>query len=881
MSTFNLGLPTDIPWKRKCFKEDMMDTVLCDDDRPHPWRHSITVYEYEPAAEYQPYPDDCTISYLKVVTSITPWAPKISAGVQDQLIGKGGLSAYLDQLGRQMPVYGALLQVSVGPSEAEQGTLPLKDYPYIMDCEPKKRELYEMATSTGEVLTGSKGQVSIGKSATSAHSTEHFDVDGGWNFNIGVPINNGSASLGFGRQGQWGDVKSTRQENANLQSTDKSTERREVQSHTTQIAQMYNLFQAFHLGTNRAVFLLEPRPHVVNSESVFINGVRRLEGIQEVFLVVARPNTVSDVCVNVNLETAHINFVDTVDYDAVRKTAQLVRYKGYTETVTFDVPSDWEVDVEKGDSGVEIAWTEGLKNEYRTNVTRVGPRIEVEFASLSEFFIEGLGGGARKYMPISVYLHLKRETGEEAKHLFLVARELCCCDTAPSLPDDHWISYEHDLRELHGKIPVLSGVATNETLHQGRKIAQSIREAMMVGGGSERRYNRGEISYDQSDAFFSRLTNTLQRNALSDKLNESVDNSDIISPTFRDKLGTNYQGSSISTVLDVDAMTLARKINTDRAEVLGAKLEMLQGAKPLDPVAPSLQPLRNVISLQVASTALNPDIPNVLASVSSLGALVSIDVEDKPDTIDVVFSGAPDSGTVDDQTIQVLRDGTPLSAQVTLVGTTRARLTLFEPLQAGSLYSVVVRGDAPAVTFDGRRLDGNPLSLPSGDGLEGGNFELPMLVKRRTEIFDTALPTLLKVVGARVRSLQPNPNQPRILAELSDPALPLNVSSAEVPDIVEIDFNAHPDTGTLDASTFQVLDGGVPISGQVVQLSTTKVRFIASTALQPATNYTVTVRGTTAPTVMYQGNRLDGEPVGLPSGNGTEGGDFSFTLSVI
>ena len=860
MSTFNLGLPTDIPWKRKCFKEDMMDTTICDDDRPHPWRHSITVYEYEPEAEYQPYPDDCTVSYLKVVTSITPWAPKISAAVKDQLIGKGELTAYLDQLGQQLPVYGGLLQVSVGPPAAQQGVLPLEDYPYIMDCEPKKRQMYEMVTNTGEVLTGSRGQVTVGKSATTAHSTEHFDVDGGWNFNIGIP---GVGEIGGGNKGQFGEVKSNKQENTNLLSTDKSTERREVQSHTTQLAQMYNLFQAFHVGTNRAVFLLEPRPHVVNSESVFINGVRRLEGIQEVFLVVVRPNTVTDICVNVCLETAHISFVNVAEYDTISNTAIVRPVKDFTKTVNFDIPDGWELDDSQGSNGVEVIWQYEIEKDFRTNITIPSSKKHVQVELISTSNSTGSSGGGLPGRPvlydIPVHVHLKRETGEQARHLFLVARDLCCCDTVPAMPEDHWISYEHDLREIHGEIPVLNGIASNDTLRQSRQIAQSIREAMIAGGSSERRYNQSEITYDQSDAFYAQLAEVAQSEQLTDKLSVTVKGSEILTPDFRDKLSTIYAESSLHAVLDVDAMTLARRLNVDRAEVLGMKQEILGAVKPADPPALSLQPLRNVISVQIASTSTNPDIPHVLAVASNLNDLISVDIEDKPDVIDVVFSGIPDVGTVTDQTFVVMRDGVTLDAQVEMVEPAKARLTLFEQLQAGSLYTVVVRGETPAVTFEGRRLDGNPLSLPSGNGIEGGNFELPMLVKQRTETVNLVAPTLLKVAGARIRSTQPDPNQPRILAELSDPTQTLNVSSGETPDIVEIDFNAHPDNGSLDSSTFQVLDSGTPISGQVVQLSATKARFIATSPLQASTTYTVTLRGTTAPMITYQGNRLDGE----------------------
>jgi hypothetical protein len=66
-------------------------------------------------------------------------------------------------------------------------------------------------------------------------------------------------------------------------------EQRETYSHTTQLTQMYHQLDSYHLGTNRAMFFMLPRPHVVQSELTFVNGPRLLEGIQEVFLIVMRP----------------------------------------------------------------------------------------------------------------------------------------------------------------------------------------------------------------------------------------------------------------------------------------------------------------------------------------------------------------------------------------------------------------------------------------------------------------------------------------------------------------------------------------------------------------------------------------------------------------
>jgi hypothetical protein len=64
--------------------------------------------------------------------------------------------------------------------------------------------------------------------------------------------------------------------------------------------------QCYHLGTNRAVFFMQPRPHIQNARFTFIRGLRALEGVQEFFLIVNRPAEVARLCVEVALETAHL-----------------------------------------------------------------------------------------------------------------------------------------------------------------------------------------------------------------------------------------------------------------------------------------------------------------------------------------------------------------------------------------------------------------------------------------------------------------------------------------------------------------------------------------------------------------------------------------------
>jgi hypothetical protein len=44
-----------------------------------------------------------------------------------------------------------------------------------------------------------------------------------------------------------------------VQTTDESRKKRETESHSTQSSQMYHLLDSYNLGTNRAIFFVQPR----------------------------------------------------------------------------------------------------------------------------------------------------------------------------------------------------------------------------------------------------------------------------------------------------------------------------------------------------------------------------------------------------------------------------------------------------------------------------------------------------------------------------------------------------------------------------------------------------------------------------------------------
>jgi hypothetical protein len=78
---------------------------------------------------------------------------------------------------------------------------------------------------------------------------------------------------------------------------------------------MYHLLDSYHQGMNRAVFFIQPRPHVLEEPTGFVRGPRPIEGIQEFFLVVAKPKETPEYCVSPRLDTSHLTETDDLAYE--------------------------------------------------------------------------------------------------------------------------------------------------------------------------------------------------------------------------------------------------------------------------------------------------------------------------------------------------------------------------------------------------------------------------------------------------------------------------------------------------------------------------------------------------------------------------------------
>ncbi|WIX85767.1 hypothetical protein [Amycolatopsis sp. DG1A-15b] len=380
MSNFKLNLPTDIPWERICVTEDMLDAKVCDDVRPAKWHTSLAVFRYVPPDEYQEYPNQ-RVTYLKVTATITGYQP-INQEIQGEIdwddVNVSTIPGLKDLLNAYHPCHGAILQVTVGPHTGTD--LPLGSYPYIMDFEPKKRELYEMATDTQEKQSRSIESLNITKSSGNTQSLEVLDIDtGGGGF--------GAQAAGYGvsvsnPNGQWGTKRVNSGESLSSRSQDVGQEKRETYSFSTQLSQMYHLLDSYHLGTNRAVFFIQPRPHTLEEPTGFVRGPRPVEGIQEFFLIVSQRLDQEDFCVSLRLDTSHLTKTPIMNTDKLTEQTSLA-------SASADLPSTADTAVSRQVRCTVDYWFDSDDIYYKHFVKKVTD--SVAYAARSGYHITGYG----------------------------------------------------------------------------------------------------------------------------------------------------------------------------------------------------------------------------------------------------------------------------------------------------------------------------------------------------------------------------------------------------------------------------------------------------------------------------------------------------------
>lgn len=520
MTIASFSVPIDIPWRRIAFSEDMMDSVACDRRLPLRWRSSVAVFDYEPPKEQQRQ-EGFVVSYLKVACTITGYQPSDREIRIRERLGASGWT-HSDQndalkaaVGSYYACYGAMLEVVVAPHPGEK--LPFRDYPYFADFDPKKREMYETVTETGEVMSRSLEDMGVRIGQTTLQSHEVLDkTTVGGALSLGSGSNTGSGSVGH----ESGTTDISSQQTENTRTSDAQREARETLSHTTQMSQMYHLLNSYHLGTNRAAFFVLPQPHVKQSELTFVNGPRQIEGIQEFMLVVVRPEALQSFCVEAYLETAHLTHSPVYDtgetsrpldlqFDApVTENDDHSYFNTVTKPASSPVLTGKIIDTSRGSGGYDIAGSGGYDVLQPVNAHGKFPP-DIRFTVSPDHVdvtatIDGFWSAHPpvKY-PASLDLHAtvyyKDAVPKVAGYrdgLLITARAVCSCT---GLDRVNKTEYERGLSVVFEK--ELVGTAEARPGHE--RMAMSIVEAnnlqrdihreMLRSFDSADRYPRGEV----------------------------------------------------------------------------------------------------------------------------------------------------------------------------------------------------------------------------------------------------------------------------------------------------------------------------------------------------------------------------------------------------
>jgi hypothetical protein len=533
MSGINLSLPVDIPWKLIATTPSMMDLTIGSGAFPPKWRSSLAIFSFEPELP----PEDESqrrVTYFKVVATITGYQTN---KVRRRFVDFGPIGPFIvngleEGLNRYYACYGALLQVTVVPEQVDSRSDPA-NYPIITDVEPKRRDLYELVTDTGEVLSGSSNRAAVNKGFTSSYDTES-------SWGLSATGKGGGKSASGEITGSLAGKSSFGTKDQTITQVDYAREKRESESHVTQLTQMYNLLQAYHLGTNRAVFLVLPRPHVVEEveKRTFINGPREIEGIQEFFFITSRPKEVEHLCVEATLETGHLDLspadaeTQTTDEkifgfeflaprkishgggfgdDSTSRTAVL--------TKAFTPPTGWEIDVSKGSGGYVVLWTDGSAaytvqssaNAVIASGTVVTTYVDVSWSTDNYYSYQDVRG------ELQIFLKKKASVteGEVRSTFFVTGRTVIGCSDpnaqTPQPTNPEWVTFEAPIVVD----PMLSSraIKTSVRMQLANDLSKRVGTVMLESLHARPRYKDGVVDFHQSQYVLERLASAAHRGA--------------------------------------------------------------------------------------------------------------------------------------------------------------------------------------------------------------------------------------------------------------------------------------------------------------------------------------------------------------------------------
>jgi hypothetical protein len=507
----------------------------------------------------------------------------------------------------------------------QQKPVDQANYPHIVDFEPKKRDLYQGVTETGEVLTASNSSVSTGKSFTQTRSSE-TGVDVGAQRGVNVMGIGGTNSAGLSHS--WGQTDA---DTSTVQG-DISRERRELNSTTTNLTQMYNLLTGYHAGTNRAVFLMLPRPHILQptDRRTFIQGLRIIEGIQEFFIVVTRPKDMEGLSIEAVLDTGHFpTYVPMLapTFEEKEFKWNVPEYASPGEEKIFyktqKVPEGFVVDLTKGDPGHPGVTQEdsGSNDPGRDSLRAHNYRAMDDSTIEVSARIQGAGAGAifnRTYK----YFTRSQKPQPPPPNLppikfFITSRGLwaslksgqTCPETvsilSPSLVDGRiqptifdgtardGIYHEYIADETAFTIdPALLAGDTIDNMRMPlmKDTLQQIQFAMTTSWKLPTRRPYGSAGFLDSDYFLSQIAKVLPKNVLRKPLSE-------IGPlpeSLLKSLGKKTDNTTFADIINLDLRHFAEKTGMSIEDAILARRTLMEfnGQTKLSSVTNSVKPIK-------------------------------------------------------------------------------------------------------------------------------------------------------------------------------------------------------------------------------------------------------------------------------------------------
>ena len=316
---------------------------------------------------------------------------------------------------------------------------------------------------------------------------------------------------------------------------------------------MYNLLTGYHLCTNRAVFLMLPRPHTLQptEHRSFIQGIRSIEGIQEFFLIVQRPDYVDGLCIETSLETGHFPedvpiYEPPSEYDYATEKFE-IRVKemddfnaGRFQFIYHIVKEGYIIDETKGDEyhpGIleesftydgAVAQPSWFANYNYNAITSDTVQVQI-VANVTDRDVV-IGGDPNKEIRAKYTVFLRTEkpkrTYSQAQvnldDFFITHRSLCACmksgeDCPEILPIEKMTLIQGYSIVYEGRVSILSRGPIGESSKAAKMFVRAVGTALTNSPSSLSRIPFGKLKFFDSDFVKDRLKRKLPDSNLNSK----------------------------------------------------------------------------------------------------------------------------------------------------------------------------------------------------------------------------------------------------------------------------------------------------------------------------------------------------------------------------